>query len=112
MINVLFKAIFNLFFQLARAFVFVFTIPLYGFLEPLFPNLDNYMLAFNDFLEDYVFHGLAFAREVFINVTCMPRELFTLLVTLTFSFITLAFSLQPALFIANSIANVKKGVLR
>ena len=42
----------------------------------IFPDLTNYLSDFSYFIDHYLVRGLAFSREVFLNVTGYPRELF------------------------------------
>lgn len=59
----------------------------------LFPNLSDYTSYITTFLNDYVLQGLAFVKEVFLNITGYPRPLFHILVnTILIGYIALGLS--------------------
>lgn len=81
----MFNTIVNFFIKvitwLAGIIISIISFPIYLLLNPAIPNLSSYLDTFSTFLTDKVFRGLAFAREVFFNVTGFPRSLFYALVT-------------------------------
>lgn len=66
---------------LSSLIISTITLPIYNILRPFLPNLPEQLDIFSTYLTDYVFRGLAFAREVFFNTTGYPRELFYALLT-------------------------------
>lgn len=81
---------------IAGLFVSLITYPVYQWLRPVIPNIDSYLQQMLTFFGNYVFQGVAFAREVFFNITGYPRPLFYALCT--FFLAKLAFRLLALVF--------------
>lgn len=75
--------------------------PITAVVMAIFPNLDKYVDIVIEFLNNYAFKGLAFARECFFNVTGASREIFAVFIGLFFLRITIKYSLQAFYFIKN-----------
>lgn len=53
--------------------------PFYRWLISIFPDLSSFFDTVDGFVNDYIFKGLAFFREVFLNCTGYPRVLLYIL---------------------------------
>lgn len=110
MINSLINGFLNLVFDVLNWFVSLLTMPFYNFLVNLFPNLETYNNTCSAFLNDYVFKGLAFARELFLNFTGFPRDLYYILVFYLVGIFALCMSLTVVNFITNIFRYWKRGL--
>lgn len=81
MFNVVANFFIKVIIWLSSLVIGLLTLPIYNLLRPFLPHLPAQLAIFSDYLSNYVFRGLAFAREVFFNVTGYPRVLFYALVT-------------------------------
>lgn len=88
MINTIVKAILDFFVYLLSFLANLIFLPITGLINSLFPNLSNvYIANMNYFFNHYVFNGIRFAKQVFVNVTHFNTELFGITVTMfTFLF--------------------------
>lgn len=93
----------NIIFTLSKYVIDFVAIPFMLAVTPLFPNLGSYLDNFNQFCNDYIFKGLIFAREVFLNVTGYPRSLFYALITFFLGKLTLHLFIIAFKFIRNII---------
>lgn len=110
MINSLIQGFLNALFNIMVWFVDLLTTPFIKVLTNLFPDVAIYLNDFNSFLNDYVFRGLAFSREIFLNMTGFPRPLFTLLIGFIFGMFFLWIDLSGFLFIRNIFRGWKRGL--
>lgn len=81
----------------------IFTAPILALVSLVFPNLDSYISTFNVFLNTYILPGVAFAREVFLNVTGYPRALLSTLAFILLAKLTFHISIIPLRFLYNVI---------
>lgn len=75
--------------------------PITALIIGVFPDMGEHIATITTFLNDYAFKGLAFAREIFFNLTGASREIFALFISLFFIRITIKYSLQAYKFIKN-----------
>lgn len=81
--------------------------PITALIITIFPDMGTYADNVIDFLNDYAFKGLSFARECFFNLTGADRNIFALFINLFFLRITIKYSLQAFYFIKNMWALYK-----
>lgn len=101
MINSLIEGILQLFITISTWIVGIILLPIYSLVSIFFPNFNEYLYYFNLFLNDYAFKGIAFAREVFFNVTGYPRPLLNLIVTFFVARVVFRLTLQVFRFLIN-----------
>lgn len=82
MLNNILKTIIQVIFKFSAFILNLFTLPLYKLLEVFFPHPTAYINVALDFFNYHVLRGVAFAREVFFNVTGFPRPLFSIFITI------------------------------
>ena len=107
MINNLLTSLLKFIFYVFNLIVTSITLPIFYLVSSLFPDLSSYINSFNYFCTNYLFKGLAFAREVFLNVTGFPRPLFHLLVNLFLLRVSFHLLRIPIQFIINTYRNFK-----
>lgn len=110
MVSALVNGIFEVVFSVTAWFINLITTPFFVVLNEVFPDLSEYNLQFNSFLSNYVFRGVAFARELFLNFTGMPRDLYYIWVTFMFGIFIFYLSLTIFLFIRNAVRFWKRGL--
>lgn len=99
----LLKFILDILFYIASIVLNIIAIPFMTALSPLIPNLSTYLGTFNTFCDTYLFRGLAFCREVFLNVTGYPRALFYVLITFFLAKLSLHLFIVAFKFLRNII---------
>lgn len=82
LISTFVSAIFYVVYFLARLIVKIACWPVYLVLQTAFPDATDYLNNVSTFLSNYLFKGIAFAREVFFNITGFPRPLFYILIAI------------------------------
>lgn len=93
---------------LSSLIVRIVTLPIYGLISVLIPDFSNFETMFNQYTYK-ILNGLAFAREVFLNVTGFPRPLLQLLITLFIGKLTFHIASIPIRFIINTYKTLKGG---
>ena len=81
MLNAVANFLIKIIIWISGLLISVIVFPIYLILRPFLPELPTQLATFSTYLSDHVFRGLAFAREVFFNVTGYPRALFYALIT-------------------------------
>lgn len=107
MLNNILSAILKFFFWVIGLLAEIITAPVFNLVKALFPPLSDYHTAFATYTINYVLKGLAFAREIFLNVTGFPRPLFHLLINLYLARLTFHLLSIPVKFIINTIRMVR-----
>lgn len=84
MLNSILEFIIKLILYIASFIINIILTPIFAFIDSsgLVPDLTEYLDSFAYFVDNYLIRGLAFAREVFLNVTGFPRSLLHALVLL------------------------------
>lgn len=103
MLNNILSFIVKGFFWLLNIISQVIIAPLMFLIRFLFPDLANYLVATENFFYDYVLNGVAFVKEVILNVTGFPRPLFNLLITIWLGYIAYNIAKRPIKFILNRL---------
>lgn len=102
MLNAILNEILKLFFIMIGFIANLIISPIMLLLSALFPTFDqSFITSFYSFVDNYIFDGISFAREVFFNVTGYPRLLFNALVTLFIARVTFYFYSIPIKFVLN-----------
>lgn len=107
MLNSILSAILKFLFWFIGFIAEIITSPIFNLVKSLFPPLAEYHTAFATYTINYVLKGLAFAREIFLNVTGFPRPFFHLLINLFLARLTFHLLSIPVKFIINTIQMVR-----
>lgn len=83
--------------------------PVINIVMSVFPDLGDQVDTINTFLNDYMFKGMAFVREVFFNISGANRQIFYWFITLFFARIAIKYGLQAFYFIRNMWRLFKTG---
>lgn len=83
--------------------------PILGLLELIIPDLSSYYDIINNFLINYFFKAISFAREIFFNISGASRTIFNIFIGLFFARITFKYTLQGYHFIRNMWRLYKTG---
>lgn len=101
MLTNLFNGLINLILSVLGFIAGIIIKPITALIFAIFPDMTEYTQTVIDFLNNYAFKGLAFAREVFFNTTGASRTIFALFINLFFLRITIKYTLQAYYFIKN-----------
>lgn len=88
MINKLLSLIINILLTIITTILNVILLPITLLIKGLFPGVTNYIGSFNTLLNDYLFDGLRFAREVLFNLSGINRNLVGLAVSIPLAYFT------------------------
>lgn len=97
-------------FDVLKKLIWIITEPFYNGIRLFFPSLQQYSDNFSTFLSTYVFRGLAFCREIFLNFTGIPRSLYEVMLFYIFGVFALWFSVTGLIFILNALKAWKRGI--
>lgn len=101
MIEAIFNFILNLFFWLIGLIGSLIIYPIQAILVTLVPSLGDYLSIFLSFFNESVFPMISFAKELFLEISCCPRPLFTLLITTIFARWLIAPAIRSIMLIIN-----------
>lgn len=104
MIEALFSSLMGFFFWLISLIGSIVIYPIQLILVSVFPALGDYISGILTFLNNQFFPYLSFAKELFLDLTCLPRPLFSILVT----FIIARWTIAPAIRSIKLILNIWK----
>lgn len=104
MIEALFQFIINIFFWLIGLIGSLLIYPIQILIVSIFPGLGEYVSILLTFLNEQFFPMLSFAKELILDLTCLPRPLFFILIT----FIITKWSIAPAIRTTKLIINIWK----
>lgn len=110
MVGSLINGFLNMIFSIVSWFTNLITTPFFKFINEAFPDLSAYNIQFNDFLTNYVFRGVAFARELFLNFTGMPREIYYVWILFLFAIFALWLGTTGLTFLINMFRMWKRGL--
>lgn len=108
MLDSIFNFILNLFFWLVGLIGSLVIYPIQAILVTLVPTLGDYLSTFLSFFNQSVFPMISFCKELFLEISCCPRPLFTLLITTIFARWLIAPAIRSILLIIN-IWKLKSG---
>lgn len=83
-------------------------LPIQVLIMNIFPDISNWIDSSVIWLRDNLFHGIAFFREAFLNITGIERAFWSMLIGLLFARITYKYATQSIRFIKN-IYSMYKG---
>lgn len=104
MIEALFSSLMGFFFWLIGLIGSIVIYPIQLILVSVFPALGDYISGILTFLNNQFFPYLSFAKELLLDLTCLPRPLFSILVT----FIIARWTIAPAIRSIKLILNIWK----
>lgn len=88
MFNTLLQFIIKIVLQVVKVILDVILLPITLLINGLFPNISSYIHYFYELLDDYLFTGLRFAREVILNMTGLNRNLVGVLFAIPLTYFT------------------------
>lgn len=74
------QALVNLIFYIIQLIANIVLAPIMNLLTTMFPDISTYTGYVSNFLTNYLFKYLAFAKSMFMNITGFPQFLFNALV--------------------------------
>lgn len=95
-------ALFSLVLKVSAWLMSALTYPLLRLAQGFIPDMSGLLISFNSYINDHLIPGIAFAREVFFNVTHFPRSLFYALILIYYSKLVFHISIIPIKFIFNT----------
>lgn len=90
MVQAFFNGLLKFFLFIANLIGTIFIYPLQALVVTLVPSVADYLSDISDFFTNSVFPTICFLKRLFLNVTCCPPVLFSLLVSTFFGFLTIA----------------------
>lgn len=108
MLQAIFNFILEVFFWLVGVIGSIVIYPIQALIVTIVPSIGDYLSIFLNFFNTQVFPMLSFTKELFLQLTCCPRPLFTILITTIFARWALAPAIRSILLIVN-IWKIKSG---
>lgn len=109
MLNNILVFILNFVKDLFNLFASVIFAPIMNATTLIFPDFNDFFVTLNLWINEYMFKGLSFAREVFFNITGYPRSLFNLLLLLLTLRLTFMLSFFGVRFFFNMYRLIRSG---
>lgn len=85
MLEAVFNFIINLFFWLIGLVGSLIIYPIQAILVTIIPGLGEFIGTTLGFFTNLVFPMISFVKEIFLDLTCLPRGLFSILITFIFA---------------------------
>lgn len=104
MLEALFDFIINLFFWLVGLIGSIVIYPVQAILVTIIPGLGDYIGIILGFFNNTLFPMLSFVKELFLDLTCCPRPLFSIFIT----FILARWAIAPAIRSVKLFLNIWK----
>lgn len=108
MLEALFNFILKVFFWLIGLIGSIIIYPIQALLVTIIPSLGEYLTSFLNWTSTDVFPMVSFCKELFLQISCCPRPLFTLLISTLFARWLLAPAIRSIMLIIN-IWKIKSG---
>ena len=81
MIEALFNFILDLFFWLVGVIGSIVIYPVQALLVTIFPELGDFISVVLGFFNNQLFPMVSFVKDLFLDLTCCPRALFSIFIT-------------------------------
>lgn len=104
MAQTLLNFVLDLFFWLVGLIGSIVIYPIQLLLVTLFPNIGNFLNDTLSFFNNYVADMISFVKELVLEISCLPRELYLLLIIFIFA----RFAIAPAIRSIKLIVNIWK----
>lgn len=108
MLEAIFNFVLNVFFWLVGLIGSIVIYPIQAIIVTLVPSIGNFLSTFLNFMRESLFPMISFAKELFLEITCCPSALFTILITTLFARWAIAPAIRSILLIVN-IWKIKSG---
>lgn len=108
MLQALFGFILKIFFWLIGLIGSIVIYPVQAILVTLVPSLGDYLTSFLNWTATDVFPMVSFCKELFLQISCCPRPLFTILITTLFARWLISPAIRGIMFIIN-LWKIKSG---
>lgn len=109
MLNKIIMVILKVFGWIVSFIVHLIFLPLFNLLYAIFPNLSSYFQNTSNWIENNLFDGIAFLREVFFNVTHFNRDIISAIITYLLLYYAFAIGQRAFIFIMNIWRAIRKG---
>lgn len=109
MINKLLSLLINVVLSVITTILNVVLLPITALINTLFPGVSSYIGQFNTLLNDYLFNGLRFAREVILNITGVNRNLIGIAVMIPLTYLLFSIANAGVRFIVSIYRIYKTG---
>lgn len=110
MLEALFNFIIKLFFWIMGIIGSIIIYPIQALIVTIIPQMGEYVAIALNFFSTQVFPMMSFAKELFLDYSCMPRPVFALLVTFLITKWAIAPAIRSILFIINVFRLYKGGI--
>lgn len=104
MAQTLLNFVLDLFFWLVGLIGSIVIYPIQLLLVTLFPDIGNFLNDTLSFFSNYVGNMVSFVKELILEISCLPRELYLLLIIFIFA----RFAVTPAIRSIKLIVNIWK----
>lgn len=104
MLEALFDFIVNAFFWLVGIIGSIVIYPVQALLVSIFPGIGDFIVNVLGFFNTYLFPMLSFVKELFLDLSCCPRGLFSIFIT----FVLARWAIAPAIRSIKLIVNIWK----
>lgn len=106
MINALLQTITKFLLSIVLFVSNLFITPLYWILGQILPDFSTFIETAGDFFDTYIVTGLAFAKELFFNLTGFPRALVSAIVLYYTGLYTFKLFRRPLLFLYRNLVRI------
>lgn len=104
MLEAVFDFIINLFFWLVGIIGSIVIYPVQLLLVTIIPGLGDFISVFLGFFNTYIFNTLSFVKELILDISCLPRGLWSIFIT----FVLARWAIAPAVRGIKLIINIWK----
>lgn len=101
MLEALFDFLINLFFWIIGVIGSIVIYPIQALLVTIVPGLGEFIGIFLGFFNTYIFPAVSFIKELFLDISCTPRGLWSIFVTFVFARWLLAPAIRQIKLIVN-----------
>lgn len=109
MFNTLLQFIINIILTVVKVFLNIILLPITLLVNGLFPGVGDFIHYLYDFLDQYLFDGLRFGREVILNITGLNRNLVGIAFLIPLTYLTFNLANMSVRFIVSVYRMWKTG---
>lgn len=108
MLEGLFNLVIQIFMWLVGLIGSIIIYPIQALLVTIFPNLGQAVTVINNFFSQYLFPVIGFVKELFLELSCCPRWLWSIFITFIFARWAIAPTIRAIKLVIN-IWKIKSG---
>lgn len=101
MLEAIFNFFIKIFFWLCGIIGTLILYPIQALVVTIFPSIGDLISTTLNFFNNHFFPVLSFAKEFFLDVTCLPRPIFALFITFLLTKWLLAPAIRSIIFLIN-----------